>query len=152
MSDHIEAMARTIYKDYEGCDDAYVDKVWRIGTQPQPELGEWPHTEHETWHAFHQTVVEFTGAAVKAWAAGVGALIAHEPCGGTEYIQHPQPLIKTGQRCPGPHTVIDRGDGSKLYADVQAKTPKWVTNPDDPTRAWIDFDLRIPLPSEWRIE
>jgi hypothetical protein len=144
MSDRaIEAMARSIYKDYEECSDEYVDRVWREGTKPKPDFDTTPEAEYEMWHAFHQTVVEFTQAAVNAWAAGVEAVIAHAPCGGTNvltnYIFTDRTHVEADGviECDGPHTVIDKGDGTKLYAD-RVQAARLVG-----TVVW---------PSDWRIE
>ena len=75
----------------------------------------------------------------------VGELVAHKPCAGTgERRQHHH--LRNGRTveggyvvCPGPHTVIDKGDGTKLYADKGTLRDMLLA-------------LRGQLPSEWRIE
>ena len=79
-----------------------------------------------------------------AWAAGVGALIAHQPCGGIGIQSAYDPATMHGPSmtpCLGPHTTIGRGDGTKLYAD------KRLVLDFRPYNAAV-----VPLPSEWRIE
>lgn len=117
MSDHIEAMAREIAEHFEAfCDDAPV----------------WP------------SEVTNREVAADVWAAGIEALIAHQPCGGTGCENDPDARLEAVEDpcCDGPHTVIDKGDGTKLYA-----------NPALLIEAFVDqWTAYIPLPSEWRIE
>ncbi len=120
MSDHIEAMAR----------------AW------QKQSGVWPYDD------LPDMAREDVRADVReVWAAGVGALIAHKPCGGKGWDCPVHTNVHDfedgcGADCPGPHTVIVKGDGTKLYAD-----PWMVVQYEAETPGAI-----APLPSEWRIE
>lgn len=117
LRDHIEAMVKALPK--------------RLPDDPVPD-----------WY--------YPKIATEAWAAGVEALIAHKPCGGTNTVcpmgeafsECSHPLVQM-DACPGPHTVIVKGDGTKLYADWN-KTG---------TASGIGAVMRnVPLPSEWRME
>jgi len=101
----------------------------------------------EEW--LYPSVVEEKIAA-EAWAAGVAAVIAHEPCGGTGFRceRENRPIVgdpvsdpcPKPTKCPGPHTVTDTGDGL-LYADGHT-VGEMVGR----------IGALIALPSEWRIE
>jgi hypothetical protein len=87
--------------------------------------------------------------AGRAWAAGVEAVIAHAPCGGTNYVKTGKLISVEGQghlpqsvECSGPHTVIDKGDGTNLYADTHLVG----------TYMGREKMVLVPLPSDWRIE
>jgi hypothetical protein len=109
--------------------------------------------------------------AGRAWAAGVEAAIAHAPCGGTNIGAQTSPgearfdtddhdhdwrdgnnIIggpfleclcgATADSCPGSHTVIDKGDGTKLYADTHLVG----------TYMGREKMVLVPSPSKWRIE
>jgi len=92
--------------------------------------------------------VEADKRAAELWAKGVAAEIAHEPCGGTNFRceRENRPIVgdpvsdpcPRPTQCPGPHTVIDTGDGL-LYADGLIVDP-------------YEKRIILPLPSEWRIE
>lgn len=82
--------------------------------------------------------------AAEVWAAAIEALIAHEPCGGTNKPNMPDydTYFERWGRCEGPHTVIDKGDGTKLYAE-QSRPVDVLIGTLVTLEAW---------PSEWRIE
>lgn len=120
MSDHIEAIARTISGDDE------------------------PDADELAW-------------ATEAWAAAIEELIAHQLCNGTNERtvtllsvnlageQHQKPMGT--EPCPGPHTVIDKGDGTKLYADNVGVGGRF------PVRELIDaLRHRGAWPTGWRVE
>lgn len=62
-----EAMAKAIYKDYEGCPDSYVEQVWAWESIPEND-----RAGLEARDAFRQTVEEFTATAHHAVAAAIG--------------------------------------------------------------------------------
>lgn len=119
MSDHIEAMARELFK-----------------------------VDEDGWIALFSDDdrTDARRVAAKVWAAGVEPLIAHKPCGGGGIKLAYDPATMHGPTavpCLGPHTVIVKGDGTKLYADVTKASRLLVDK--------IDAAI-VPLPPEWRIE
>ena len=115
MTDHIEAMARR----------------WADGAGSLP---------FDDFHPDIQQAIRNRMADI--WAAGVEAVITHEPCGGKGWDCPVHTNVHDfedgcGADCPGPHTVIVKGDGTKLYAEETLFTLHLMDRAG---------------PSEWRIE